>query len=141
MAKWVEYDRRTGLHETNVTLEDENKLIVRKVENVQGLLDRNAELRATNATDKGIQKGFWWYCSIPITVQYELLSKYGLNIHNKNHTDRIFDVINRDFPALKVTQKIHSRSRNLSRTKADTTKPGDSPNTTSSTSTLIVVRH
>jgi hypothetical protein len=127
MAKWTEYDPVTGIKETNSYFDGEDTITVHKEQHVQALLDRNAELRATAATDKGIKGGFWWYCSIPLTVQYELLSKYGLNIQNKNHTDAIFDIINRDYPALKVTQKTHSRSRSTSRKRVDLAKPGPSP--------------
>ena len=125
MAKsWQEYDPLTGVHETNVGHDWEDKVTVRKTQNVQGLLDRNAYLRNTGATDAGIKKGLWHYCSVPIVVQYELLSKYGLNIHNKNHTDRIFQVINRDYPYLKTTDKTHSRGLSPSASVTSSTKPG-----------------
>jgi hypothetical protein len=129
MSKWVDYDPVTGLHETNQThWDDDNKVIVNKVQDVGALLDRNQNMRNAGATDGGIKKGLWWYCSIPMVIQYELLSKYGLNIHNKNHTDRIFDVINRDYPALKVTDKHHSRTRTSASARATQPKPGKSPN-------------
>lgn len=127
MAKWQEYDPVTGLREITEYRDGEDTMVVYKEQHVQALLDRNASMRAAGATDNGIKKGFWWYCSIPVTTQYELLSKYGLNIHNKNHTDAIFDIINRDYPALKVTDKKHSRTRSLSRKKVDLATPGPSP--------------
>jgi hypothetical protein len=128
MAKeWQEYDPLTGVHEHNVGNDWEDKVTVHKSQHMQGLLDRNAYLRNTGATDAGIKKGIWHYCSIPIVVQYELLSKYGLNIHNKNHTDRIFQVVNRDYPYLKTTNKTHSRGLSPSPAKESTPKLGKSP--------------
>jgi hypothetical protein len=123
MSTWQEYDPFSGLQETNKA-DDEGFVTVHKVQDVQSLLDRNAELRATGATDDGIKKGLWHYASIPLVVQYELLTKYGLNVHNKSHTDRVFDVINRDYPALKVTQKHHSRRRKGSLSQVRVTAPG-----------------
>lgn len=111
MSTWTEYDPVQGLIEHN-TYDDERKaFIVHKVQDVSALLDRNKELANTGATDAGIKKGLWHYASVPLVVQYELLSKYGLNIHKKEHTARIFDVINRDYPYLKTTAKNHSLSR------------------------------
>lgn len=135
---WSEYDPLTGVHEKHITSETSDLITVRKSQNVQGLLDRNAELRATRATDIGIKKGLWHYASVPLVVQYELLTKYGLNIHDKNHTDRIYQVINRDYPALKTTDKTHSRMPTNSRTKASLPKLGTSPSDTSPIPTLII---
>lgn len=108
MTKWHDYDPNTGLHEINVSDDASDILTVHKYQDLTALLDRNAELRNTGATDGGIRKGLWHYASVPIGIQYELLAKYGLNFHNKNHTSRIFDVINRDYPLLKTTNKHHS---------------------------------
>lgn len=139
MSKWFEYDKVNGVRETNVSdPHNDNRVIVHKEQNVQGLLDRNQEVRATGGTDSGIKRGFWWYCSIPMVTQYELLTKYGLNIHNKNHTDRIFQVINTDYPKLKLTDKTHFRSHTGSRKRTSMPKPGNSLNDTSPTPTLIV---
>lgn len=112
MSTWTEYDPFQGMVEYNRFDEEKKAWIVHKEQDMQALLDRNKELANTGATDVGIKKGLWHYASIPLVVQYELLSKYGLNIHNKNHTDRIFQVINRDFPYLKTTSKTHSRPLN-----------------------------
>ena len=139
MSKWQTYDPVTGVHEINDPHPFEDKVTVRKVQDVQGLLDRNAYLRNTNATDIGIKKGLWHYCSIPLVVQYELLSKYGLNIHDNNHTERVFQVINRDYPYLKTTNKNHFRQPAATSKKDGTPKPGKLPSDTSPTSTRIVV--
>jgi len=109
MSAWYEYDPVTGVQEKNTLDDTGNVLTVYKQQDVQGVLDRNAELRATRATDAGIKKGFWCYATIPLVTQYELLTKYGLNIHKKEHTDAIFSVINRDYPKLKTTDKTHYR--------------------------------
>jgi len=112
MSTWTEYDPVQGLIEHNAYDDETKRFVVHKMQDVSALLDRNQELRNSGATDAGIKRGLWLYASIPLVIQYELLSKYGLNIHDKNHTGRIFDVINRDYPYLKTTAKHHSSPRN-----------------------------
>src|SRR5687768_17121496 len=97
MQKWLEYDPVTGVQETNYASDDDNRLIVTKQEDVQPLLDRNAELRNSKATDIGIKKGLWHYASIPVTVQYELLKK-GINIHRLEDHARMFAEIEANYP-------------------------------------------
>lgn len=108
MSKWVEYDPWTGTTETNVADDDEGTITVHKEQDVTELLDRNADLRNTGAADNGIKKGLWLYASIPLAVQYEMLTKHGINIHNKDHWPRMFELINTDYPYLKTTNKTHA---------------------------------
>lgn len=106
--KWIEYNQETGTRETNYADEDTGEIHVVKEQDVEPLLERNRELANSGETDIGIRKGFWHYCSIPLNVQYKLLTEYKINIHDKNHWPRMFDVINRDFPYLKTTTKKHA---------------------------------
>jgi hypothetical protein len=105
---WREYDPFTGVTETNVVDEDSGKILVRKEQDVEGLLDRNKALANSGDTNIGIKKGLWHYASIPLNVQYELLTKYGINFAKKDHWPRMFDIINRDYPYLKTTSKHHA---------------------------------
>lgn len=106
MQKWLEYDPLTGVQETNYASDDDNKVVVTKEQDVQPLLDRNAELRNSKATDIGIKKGLWHYASIPVTVQYELLKK-GINIHRLEDHAKMFAIIESEYPYLKTTDKRH----------------------------------
>ena len=108
MTKWVEYDPFTGVTETNHVDEDSGAVIVTKSQDVEPLLDHTQALRNAGATDSGIKRGLWHYCSIPLTVQYEMLTKHGVNIHNRNHWPKVFDLVNKHYPYLKVTDKVHA---------------------------------
>ena len=120
MGKWVDVDQN-GLHETGDY--EDGKLVITKSEDVEPLLERNKELRATKATDIGIKKGLWHYASIPATVEYELL-KRGINISRAEDRKKMFDVIESEYPYLKTTDKKHSYTRRLT-SKAETSKsPG-----------------
>jgi hypothetical protein len=107
MGKWVDYTPHNGLVETNDFDEMSGLLTVQKSEDVQPLLDRNAEIRNTRGADAGIKAGMALYASIPMTVQYELLKK-GISVLNKHHRKRLLDEINQNYPYLKVTNKTHS---------------------------------
>lgn len=103
------YDEATGTADYLDVIEDGGKLIanVEFTQDVSGLLDRNAELANTGATDAGIKKGLWHYASIPLTVVVELRNK-GINIYDKSHHKRMFQEINRNYPYLRVTHRTHA---------------------------------
>jgi hypothetical protein len=107
MSRWVDYNPHSGLTEVNDYDEETGILAVTKQQDVQDLVDATKAIANSGATDVGIKKGLWHYCSIPLGVQYELLTKYGINIHDRNHWPRMFSVINADYPYLKTTHKKH----------------------------------
>ena len=127
MSTWVEYDPTTGVKEYNRIDEEKQAFVVHKEQDVSGVLDRAADLRATGATDRWRKHGLEHYATIPLVTQYELLSKYGLNIQNRNHLPAVLDVINRDYPYLKSTNKTHSLRHKRSGSSASSPKPGPLP--------------
>jgi hypothetical protein len=76
-------------------------------QDVEPVLDRAKALRNDGLADKGIKNDFWHYGYLPAVVILELRAKYGLNVFDKNHVKRVFEVVNRDYPHLKTTDKIH----------------------------------
>ena len=121
MGKWLEYNPNNGVVETNVFDEESGLLTLAKSEDVEPLLDQNAEIRNTRMTAPGEKKGFALYARIPVTVQYELLNK-GISVLNKHHRKRLLDEINQNYPYLKVTNKTHSLGRNKPKS-GETSKP------------------
>jgi hypothetical protein len=128
--KWREYDPYTGVTSINVTSDDDETVTVRREQDVQPILDMTAEARNTNAADIGIKKDIWFYCTIPVTVQYEMLNK-GINIFNKDHTAKVLEEINANYPKLKLTNKTHSLTPKRNATSLS--KPQDSANEGNST--------
>lgn len=108
MGSWTEYDPQTGIVEKCSVDEMSGALYITKEQDCTALQDHNKELKRTGATDIGIKKGLWHYCSIPIGVQYELLWKHGVDISNRDHWPRMFDLINTEYPDLKTTDKVHA---------------------------------
>lgn len=105
MAKFVDIDDR-GVE----TYEDmyDGKLQVHYRQDVEPILERNKMLRINGLTDKGIKQDMWLYASIPPVIILKLKFEYGIDIFNKDHMKKAIDVINRDFPYLKTTEKHHS---------------------------------
>src|SRR5688572_22952121 len=106
--EFFDYDPLLGVTKYFDYDESKGDAVIRSEQDLQPLLSRNAELRNTGATDYGIKGEFWHYASIPPVVQLELRRK-GIDIYSKDKTmiRRMFDEINANYPALKVTQKAH----------------------------------
>ena len=108
MSKWTEYDPRTGIVETNQFDEVTGEWRIHKSQNVESVVEAAKAIANSRATDVGIKKGLWSYCVVPQAVQYELLWKHGVNINNRNHWPRLFELINKEYPHLKTTHKHHA---------------------------------
>lgn len=92
---WFDYDEDKG--DAHITYEQD----------LTGLVDRNKEFANTGKTDHGIKDGFWFYASLPVVYQYELV-KRGLNPFGTSDEMReCLKVVNREWPWLKVTYKTH----------------------------------
>lgn len=105
MAKFVDYDPQRGL----ATYEDmyEGHMQIHYRQDVEPLLEYTKFLRNEGATDSGIKNDFWHYAQIPQVVILEMRFKHGVDIFNKNDTKRVFELINREYPHLKTTNKMH----------------------------------
>jgi len=122
MLQWKEYDPYTGVTTINYASDDDDLVHVKRFQDVQPILDYNAELRNTRSEGKEVKK----YCTIPITVQYELLQK-GINVFNPDHMPRVLQEINQNYPRLKATDKHHeigSRKPQGSQKQENSTTPG-----------------
>jgi hypothetical protein len=105
LAKFVELDNK-GME----TWEDEyeGRLQVHYRQDVEPILERNKILRNGGLTDSGIKRDMWLYASIPPVVILKLRFEYGLDVFDRNDIKRVMEVINRDFPHVKCTNKTHT---------------------------------
>jgi hypothetical protein len=87
---------------------DEGRLQLTYKQDVEPVLELNAYERNNGLTDKGIKQDMWLYARIPAVVILKLKFEYGIDIFNKNDFKKAVDVINRDFPYLKCTDKHHA---------------------------------
>lgn len=108
MAKFVEYDpaRGMGIYEDMY----DNHLQVHYREDVEGVLELNKYERNNQVHDKGIKQEFWHYARIPAVIIMKLKIEHGIDIFDKNDFKKSVEVINRDYPYLKTTDKHHTVS-------------------------------
>jgi hypothetical protein len=73
-------------------------------QDVSSHLEWAKHMRETKSSRNNFSHGFKPFCNIPDSVSLELMSKYGINIHD-NQTDRdafkkVKTIIKRDYPHL-----------------------------------------
>ena len=107
MSEFFDYDPDRGI--TTYFDHDEltEKTTLRRVQDLDPLLDYCKALRNDGLRDDGIKNNFWHYCYIPATVEHELLKK-GISIHDPSMTKRVVREINENYPYLKTTEKKHA---------------------------------
>jgi hypothetical protein len=96
VTTWFEYDE----HCDQMTISYEQV--------VSPLLDyTHHKATQPDYTAKGIKADMWHYARIPEIVQYEMLYKHGVDIHNKAHRKRMFELLNTEYKRCKTTEKTH----------------------------------
>ncbi len=105
MAKFVDLDDRGVATYEDMTVD--NKLQIHYQQDVEPILELSKYERVNGLTDKGIKNDMWLYARIPPVVILEMRFKHGVNIFDRNHQARAVDLINREYPYLKTTEKHH----------------------------------
>ena len=84
----------------------DGKIFLRSEQNVEPLLDRNKSIANSRVTDGGIKKGFMHGCTLPATVQMEMMKK-GINPHPRTPKDwRLFwHEVETNYSHFKTTHK------------------------------------
>jgi hypothetical protein len=108
MAKFVEMDDR-GVE----TWEDmyDGKLQVHYRQDVEPVLDLAKIERNYGLADKkvnGQSEDMRLYARIPAVTILELRFKHGIDVFDKDHQKRLFQLINTEYPALKTTTLTHT---------------------------------
>jgi len=71
-------------------------------QDVSSHLDWAKDQRERSKYDR-LDRGFKPYCNIPDSVSLDIMTKYGINIHdgcNKDDLKRVKQIIKQDYPAL-----------------------------------------
>lgn len=105
MSKFVDFDADRGM----ATYEDmyDGKMQVHYRQDVEPVLEYTKTLRNEGATDYGIKNDLWHYAQIPAVVILEMRFKHGVDVFDKNAQKKVFELINREYPHLKTTNKMH----------------------------------
>jgi hypothetical protein len=70
------------------------------------LIARNDEEK----TARGIKRDNWKYAMIPVSVQMEMLTKYGVDFNDQSQRKEVFHLINTVYKEYKTTNKMHMAS-------------------------------
>lgn len=108
MAKFLDYNPMTGVEQ----LEDnyDGHLQIHYRQDVEPVLDLAAYERNNGLADKvgrESKQDLYLYARIPQVTVLEMKHKHGLDLYNRNHLKRIMELIERDYPKLKCTEKKH----------------------------------
>jgi hypothetical protein len=105
MSKFVDFDADRGVE----TWEDMNDghLQLHYKQDCSPVLDYTKALRNDGLTDHGIKNDLWHYAQIPPVIILEMKFKHGVDCFKKDHMKRVFELINREYPYLKTTEKNH----------------------------------
>ena len=98
ITRYFEYDDETG------------EAHIRAVQDVEPILKRNAEIRATGEADKTLRRDDYYckYAEIPMVVVMALKKK-GIDVFDKNDGPRLMKELNTNYPYLKTTYLTHDR--------------------------------
>lgn len=112
MPDFFHYDPLTGVREFFDYDDATGVATIRREQNVQAAVDYATEIRNAGMSDRKYAKHgkeAALYAILPAGVQLELMAK-GIDIHDPNCTRRLLETINRDYPYLKLTDKVHVAS-------------------------------
>ena len=105
------YNPSTGVSESFDYDEDSGNAYIMKTENVEPLLDRLKEIRATGSADASLRGDdyFCLYAQIPPTVYMSLKRRgYDLDSRDQSVLKKTLQIINAEYPHLKATYKTHA---------------------------------
>jgi hypothetical protein len=107
MAAFIEKDPLTNVS-TFVGDNEDDILRVHYSQDVEPVLEYNKVLRNDSLTDSGIKRDMWMYAKIPPVVIMKLKFEYGVDIFNREHYKRLFELLNGEFKYLKTTDLRHT---------------------------------
>ena len=107
MPAFIDKNPLSGV-EMYVDQNEDPEIRVHYQQDVQPTLDYAAVLRNGSLTDSGIKRDLWLYASIPPVVIMKLRFEYGIDVFNRDHYPRLFQLLNSDFKHLKTTNLTHT---------------------------------
>jgi hypothetical protein len=103
MAEFFEYDPTTGIRSDTTYDEMTGELSLHRVADVEPVLDfSKAMSNEVGMNREGMKTGYWLYAKLPPIVILQMRAK-GINVWDKNDTERLFKEINLHYPHLKCT--------------------------------------
>lgn len=109
MAILIDKDPLTGVEQLLDDNEHEKRGIsIHYQQDVEPVLDYCKMLRNDGLTDYGIKNDLWHYAHITAVAILKLKYEDGVDIFNRNHYPRLFQLLNTKYKYLKTTEKQHT---------------------------------
>lgn len=109
----LDYDPETGVRIDYIGSSDEKTYQIRTMQSagaIQDILDLNAAKRAEGRNYYARDSEMWRAASIPIGVQYEWMTKYGVDVYNPEHADGVLKLLDDpDWRYLKTAEIMLSK--------------------------------
>jgi len=105
-----DYDPVTGIRSYWEYDEDTGRGKFRREQDVTAVVDYATRLRNEMGDNRLEDDYMRLYAVIPCGVEMELQGK-GISLYDPNNTRRILEEINRNYPALKTTDRTHVANR------------------------------
>lgn len=94
---WHSYDSQTD--ETVISYSADSRPVLEQ---------NKAMANSDDFTKAGIKDEFWLYASIPVAVQLDWLINKGVDVTNRDHAKKMFELVNSpEYRHLKTTSGYH----------------------------------
>jgi len=109
LKRILDFDPITGITTTFDYDHATDTTILGSEQDVSLLLEVNKQLQNSDSyTKKGMQADWWHYASYPAIIIEKWLTEYGVNVFDKDHQKKVFELTNRpEYRYLKTTTKMH----------------------------------
>lgn len=93
---WYQYDQHS------------EQMVLTHEQNVEGILEFAHGKTLGNSTAKGIKGDMWHYARVPNSIIIEMKTKHGVDFFNKEHSKKMFALLNTEYARFKTTAKTHN---------------------------------
>lgn len=111
MSKRIfDYDPATGVTDVFEYNAATDTTILHRTQDVSPIIEDNKLLQNNPDYWKaGVKKDFAHYAAIPIVIIEKWKNEHGIDVFNKNHEKRVFQMLNSpEYRFLKTTTKVHN---------------------------------
>ena len=105
----LDYDPLTGMSTTFNYNHTDDTFSVGCKQECSGIVEAAKEKLATADHRKQMKDDLIHYAYVPVAVQYEWLSKYGVDFGNRDHNKAWMRLLNTEYKHLKTTPITHDR--------------------------------
>jgi hypothetical protein len=110
LAKFLDWDPLRGVQQLEDTTDVAGRgaLQIHYRQDVEPIIELAKYERLNGLSDKaGKKQDLYLYARIPPVIILKLKYEHGIDIFKRDHLKRAMEIINREYPALKCTEKQH----------------------------------